>query len=141
MKFKKIKMGVFIFLLFLLAAVFFSLWQYNKPHINVAVSKADISLSAEKLFTDFSTDEAGSNAKYLDQIVEVTGLVSNIGTEKGQTVITLGKGNIMGSVLCYLAPEQLMDNNTLKKGQQITIKGICTGYLMDVILVKSVLVN
>mgnify|MGYP000082491606 CR=1 FL=1 len=35
----------------------------------------------------------------------------------------------------------LVDFNLLKENELVTIKGICTGYLMDVVLVKSEIVN
>jgi hypothetical protein len=30
---------------------------------------------------------------------------------------------------------------TLRKGQRITIKGVCTGYLLDVIMVRCIIVE
>ena len=46
-----------------------------------------------------------------------------------------------GSVLCHLSEEATKEMSVLIEGQTITVKGICTGYLMDVILIKSEIIN
>jgi len=110
-------------------------------HINVSESTADLSLESQVLVDNFSTDEALSNSKYLDQIIEVTGPVAKITQKDNKTIVSLGKGGLFGNVTCHFLPEESSKLTTLKKGQEITIKGICTGYLLDVILVKSVLIK
>ena len=47
----------------------------------------------------------------------------------------------MGTVKCYLASKEIKTDSILKEGKQITVRGICTGYLMDVILVKAVVMD
>ncbi|WP_299436775.1 hypothetical protein [uncultured Aquimarina sp.] len=114
---------------------------YNKPHIDVSETAPNISIESSVLLDDFLNDETQANSKYLDQIIEISGAISEITTNKdGNGIITLSNENSIGSVICHLSPEENKKINSLKKEQKITIKGICTGYLMDVILVKCVLV-
>lgn len=110
---------------------------YNKPHVNVANSKADISLTANKILNDFSSDENDANTKYLEKIIEVKGEIASLKTEKGLGIISLKTNDDFGSVLCHLSEESTKKMHNFKEGQTISVKGICTGYLMDVILVKS----
>mgnify|MGYP000285961114 FL=1 len=110
---------------------------YNKPHVNVANSKVDISLTANKILNDFSTDENDANAKYLEKIIEVKGEIVSLKTEKGLGIISLKTNDDFGTVLCHLSEESTRKMRNFKEGQTISVKGICTGYLMDVILVKS----
>ena len=114
--------------------------MYNKPHVNVAETSSDVSLEAVKIVDDFSSDEIMANTTYLDKIVQVSGIINSIKTEN-ETVIVALAGNSFGDVLCYLSEESKTKVNTLKEGQRVTLKGICTGFLLDVVLVKCALIN
>lgn len=133
--------AVIILLFIAFGGILFALMQYNKPHTDVATSKSDMTITAQALYADFEDDEVLANKKYLDQIVEVTGPIANVSEVKGQMIVSVGSGGMMGNVKCHLTPEETAKNYALKEGQMITLKGICTGYLMDVILVKAVLIN
>lgn len=111
--------------------------MYNKPHKNITETSADISVSANAILEEFSSDEKTANSKYLEKIIAVTGTISAIKIEKGKGIITLTTQDDFGGVLCHLSENATKKINTLKTGQVITVKGICTGYLMDVVLVKS----
>lgn len=138
MKAKKIIISILV--LGLLGA-FIAYKMYNKPHVNVADEKADITLTANKILSDFTTDEATANSKYLDKIVQVNGKVIRVAIENGKGIVTLKTNDDFGSVICHLTPEESKNISTIKEHQEITLKGICTGFLMDVILVKCVIIN
>lgn len=115
--------------------------MYNKPHVNVANSESDIFLSADKILKDFSLDENTANSKYLEKIIEVKGVVSDTKIEKEKGIITLKTNDDFGNVLCHLSTESTKKISSLIAGQTISVKGICTGFLMDVILVKCEIIN
>ena len=139
---EKIKAKKIIFAILILAIVgaFVAYKMYNKPHINVAETSSDISLQAKTIIDNFSSDETKANEKYLDKIIKVTGEIVSIKTENETTIISLN-GNDFGNVLCYLSDETKNEISSLKEGQIISLKGICTGFLMDVVLVKCVITN
>jgi len=115
---------------------------YNKPHINVSKSSPEFFVVSKMLLEDFTNNEVQANSKYLDEIVQVEGTISEITEDQMlNSIITLTPENAFGSVICHLSPEEKQKVNTYKKGQKVVIKGICTGYLMDVILVKCVIVD
>ena len=138
MKIKNIIIGT---LLLGLVGAFVAYKMYNKPHVSVANSKSEISLTADKILNDFSLDEKLSNLKYLGKIIEVKGVISEINIEKEKGIITLETNDDFGSILCHLSEETTKRMSVLQEGQVITVKGICTGYLMDVILVKCEIIN
>lgn len=138
MKFKKIVLPL-ILLSVGIAIVAYKV--YNKPHIDVVDAKADVVVTANNLFTEFSTDEAKANAEYLDKIIQVKGFIQKLSIENGIGIVTLKTEDDFGSVQCNLSTEAKNDFNLLKENELVTIKGICTGYLMDVVLVKSEIVN
>lgn len=136
MKIKKIIIGI---LVLGIIGAFIVYKTYNKPHVNVEEASVDISITADKILNDFSSDESSANLKYLDKIIEVKGVVSEINTEKG--IITIETNDDFGSVLCHLSEEASRKIGGLQQGQIIVVKGICTGFLMDVILVKCEFIN
>ena len=137
MKAKKI---ILILSLLIFLGGFIAYKMYNKPHVNVAETSSDVSLEAVKIVDDFSSDEIMANTTYLDKIVQVSGIINSIKTEN-ETVIVALAGNSFGDVLCYLSEKSKTKVNTLKEGQRVTLKGICTGFLLDVVLVKCALIN
>jgi len=109
--------------------------MYNKPHRDLAEANADYELSATELFADYETGETAANAKYLDKVIRVEGEILTVSTdEAGQTSLTLDAGGIMGGVICQLDPE--IGDTAFSEGQQVTLNGLCTGMLMDVVLVR-----
>ncbi len=124
-----------------LVVVFINAAIYNKPHTNVSESSPNVSLASNTLLEEFENDEIRANSKYLEQIIQVTGIISALNTANGNGIVTLSGESATGSVMCHLSPEENKKMSALKKGQNVVIKGICTGYLMDVILIKCVIVN
>ena len=133
MKGKKIVISVLV-LVIALAVVGYKI--YNKPHVDVASEKADITITATNLFADYSNDEEKANSTYLDKIVEVKGVIGKIVKEEEKVIINLNTGDDFGSVLCHLSDSSTVKVKDIKEGESIKVKGICTGFLMDVVLVK-----
>lgn len=114
-------------------------YLYNKPHQNMEKAQVAMQLHAAQLFDDFDSNETQANTKYLDKIMEVSGKVSAIGKEEDGTIsVTLDAGNDMFGVICQLdnLTDHKRDNFTV--GENIRFKGICTGMLMDVVLVRCI---
>tara|TARA_B110001454_G_C12655837_1_gene407407 strand:- start:27 stop:443 length:417 start_codon:yes stop_codon:yes gene_type:complete len=132
---------IIVVLIIVIVGVFVAYKMYNKPHVNVADTKSNISLTADKIIHDFSSDESKANTIYLDEIISVSGKVYEINLEKGKGIITLKTKDDFGGILCHLSDEGTKKMSSLKEGQAISVKGICTGYLLDVILVKCEITN
>ncbi len=141
MKYLKKRNVQIIILLVVALIVYVFNSQYNKPHLNVAKEEPGILITSKKLIDNYKEDENKSNTKYLDQVIKVTGKIADITTKNNKATITLGEGGLLGNVVCQLLPSENKKVSSLQKGQVISLKGICTGYLMDVILIKSVLTN
>ncbi|WP_299672271.1 hypothetical protein [uncultured Polaribacter sp.] len=138
MKTKKIIIGI---LILGLLGVFVAYKMYHKPHVNVADESADITLTANTILEDFSSDETMANTKYLEKIIQVEGIVSEVKTANEKGIITLKTNDDFASVLCHLSTEATKKIHTVKVGQTLKLKGICTGFLMDVVLIKCEFIN
>ncbi len=115
--------------------------QYNKPHIDIKKSEANFVINADAILIDFQDNEDKANIKYTNKIIQIKGTISEISTLNGNASITLKNKNFNANINCNLIPEENLEALQFKKGEEITIKGICTGYLLDVILVKCVIVK
>ncbi|MEO6329451.1 MAG: hypothetical protein ABIO55_10975 [Ginsengibacter sp.] len=136
MKFKLALAGTGILLI-----IFSSIgwYMYNKPHAGISNIEADVHITAASLYNDFLLDEATANKKYLNKIIEVTGNISDIQKLYGSQIILLGSDEALGGVSCKLSNDENDKNSTAKILTTVTIKGKCSGYLMDVNLVDCVL--
>ena len=125
--------AILISLLFvaLLGSAYAWFFVWNKPQQNIKQASA-ISINATDLFNAYSLNEVEANKTYINKVVAVTGEVSNVGTNnEGKTVVLLKSDDLMFGVNCTLevaAP--------IKNGETITLKGLCTGFLTDVVLIR-----
>ncbi len=139
MKGKKSLIFMFLFVVVLgLSAV---LYIYNKPHINVKESRADYVLTAQNLIDEYRQNEGETDEKYSEHVIQVKGRVFDISTLKGNSVITLKDNGSESSIICHMQPGENKKALEIKKGSNVEIKGICTGYLLDVIMVRCTLVE
>lgn len=129
---KKIRLIIILIVIFSIAGsayAWFFIW--NKPKQDVKDAKA-IPVQATAIFTEYNTNEKTANSKYIDKIVEVTGEVSNVSkNSEGKTVVLLKTDDLMFGVNCTME-----EDANINTGDKVSIKGICTGYLTDVVLIR-----
>lgn len=129
-----------IFLLILLifiAGCVYAFYIWNKPARDVAKEEA-IKITAVAIFDSFSKNEQSANAHYLNKAIEVTGKVADVKkNQSGETVIYLQSSDLVFGVNCTFK----QDPGTIDKGSAITFKGICTGFLSDVIINQGIIIK
>ena len=111
----------------------------NVPKASSQGKTADFQLPATELYQAFEADEEASNAKYISKIIDVTGTIEEISTDEQGAAVVLLAGGDFGGVLCTLEKSQSEKIKAKKLGDTITIKGVCTGMLMEVVLNKGVI--
>jgi len=131
------KKAIFISLIFALCLAITALTIWNKPHRDVSNEQA-ISITAATLFTEYSADEHAADGRFLNKALEVSGKVAETDTNQdGQIVLVLDAGGPEGAVSCTMRER----NIAVRTQDQVTVKGICTGMVMDVVLTDCVLVK
>lgn len=131
---KKILIGILI--IGILGGAY-GMYMYFKPNPSMNSLTTDLTLSAVDLLTDFENDETIANEKYLDKVIAVSGTIKEMTTnDEGITTITLDANNDLAGVICELEKGAKYE---LEMGDEVTLKGQCTGMLMDVVLVRCVL--
>lgn len=112
-------------------------YLWNKPHKNMTKAEAAHSVEANALLSEYENDEAAANAKYLSRIIEVKGEVAQVLEGENTTVVLATENGIFG-IKCELDPHSKVEFPTYKAGDQVALKGECTGFLGDVVLVRCV---
>ena len=114
---------VIIFCLITFIGLVAGFYLWNKPHQNIANATA-IKIDAVTLYKVFSTDSITANKKFIQQVIEVSGIINSISKNQHNQMVTLIKTDTDGAFInCTLEQE----SNALLAGQSINIKGICNG--------------
>lgn len=134
------KMKIFAGVVFCLAIVVaIGYYQYQKPRQSAAGATAAYTCTATDLYKQFDTNETTANTKYTGKVIAVSGSIQSV-DQSGQTVsILLNAASSNGGINCMLAAND--KKQVLSQGENITIKGRCTGFLADVNLVDAVIVK
>ncbi len=117
------------------------IYQWNKPHQNMQRASADLTVTADELMAAFNNDENAANATYLNKVVAVTGKVLEATVSGEATVVSLATSDDFGAISCELDRFSTHARTTFSPGEAITLKGICSGKTIDVVLVQCVLVE
>lgn len=113
-------------------------YMYNKPVDKMAKMDVDEKVTAEQLFAAYEGDEMAANKRFLDKVIVVEGEVTNTKTEDTKITIFLDTGDMLANIMCQM---ESSDIEPPKEGSKVTVKGLCTGYLTDVVLIKGILIN
>ncbi|MBL7857278.1 MAG: hypothetical protein JNM57_06285 [Cyclobacteriaceae bacterium] len=110
---------------------------YNKPHRH-AEGKPYVSIHAHELYDLFTADENQANENFLDKVIQVNGTIAEISlNQDDRQVILLQSNDPLFGISCTLEKT----DRKISKGDVIHVKGICKGYLSDVVLTDCVIIN
>ena len=106
-----------------------------KPEIDITEASSELTINASKLYHDFSENETTANKGYAGKVLEVKGILKKVEKEGTQNIqLSLDAEADLGSVICNLQVVKSEEIEGLEIGKPITIKGVCTGYLFDVVI-------
>lgn len=133
MKYKN-KIYLFTIIIITLITIVLSLKINKSSYKNKIKNKSDFSFTSNELIKKFKNNQENAKNLYSDKIIEVSGKIKEISYLNNKTTIILKSENIDFGVICELNP--LENIKKLEKNKTIRIKGICKGYLKDVILLN-----
>lgn len=132
---------IIIFVIIVLGSGIFAYFYWNKPHRDPSKEQG-LKISAEQIFSEYEADELTSNEKYLNKTLEIEGHLIDAGANQdGEPTAMLDTGNPMFGVQITFNRKEKTKLSELTIGDKITVKGICTGYLSDVIVTDAVIVS
>lgn len=130
---------VLLFLLLLSVVGGFVVYKFvNKPFEEVKDIAPVATLTAEDLLKAFQADETKANETYLDHFIDVTGEVESVSQEDSIWTVILNADDVMSTVRCEMDYVQGNHRPEFNSGQLVTLRGKCTGMLMDVVLVRCI---
>ncbi len=136
---KKILIGLAIIVL---TVAIYGYQEYSRRNIDLAYADADYKSQAKSLIKEFEENEKVANEKFLDKIIAVTGVLKEIiKDDKGYYTVVLGDVNGLSSIRCSMDSDHQHDIALLNEGNNITLKGICTGFNADELLGSDVILN
>jgi len=135
-----IKLALFLVFFLALAGILAGLYLYNLQDKDLAKARPDFTLTASELLKAFGEDEAAASARFTGKIIEVTGVIGSVKpVENNRLNVTLTTESDLSSVICTFRSAD--DLPQLKSGGTVTLRGECSGYLLDVLLNNCVFVR
>lgn len=125
-----------VFLLMIIFGVIFIAPIFESSTKNLENKNAALSLKSNDLISNFIKNEEKANKLYTGKIIEVKGTVKEISFLNDRTTIILEHENEAFGIICDINPNQKEKIKMLKPHQKIRVKGICKGFLKDVILLN-----
>lgn len=112
-----------------------------KPPLDIHSAPTELAINATNLYADFEDDETAANVTYAGKVMEVSGVLSAVEeSNAGGYTLSLEAGSPLGKVICNLpAREKLSAATTIN--HPLTVKGVCTGYLFDVVLDNATVIS
>lgn len=119
----------------------YGLYLFFKKHRDLAGVKPDYQMPATQLNSAFEADEIAATKKYVNKVIEINGPVSQVELGSDSTVnVTISGPGAMSGVICSFQGRKVEDVN-VKKGDIATIRGECSGVLLDVLLNNCALIS
>lgn len=118
-----------------------AVFMYFKPHRSVRNEDALFTLHVSELVRAFVEDEARANALYVGKVIEVRGTLKEMILNDSTLILLMGDSTEMTGVSCYLQQDQKQKYTGLTRGSSVSVKGVCNGMLLDVVIDKALLLS
>jgi hypothetical protein len=115
----------------LLCAAAYGYNEYQRTNKDLLHAKPVIYMKAADLIQAYEKDSLAFHQNYLDKIIAVNGIVKNRDVQGNPVVFTIGQNGALSGVQCSMDSSHSDLYNTLQEGQNVKLKGICTGARKD----------
>ncbi len=116
--------------------VYYYVFVYSSQHRRQVQSETGIVITSDSLVAKYQVDEKLANSLYLNKAVVVTGVILSIDkNQEGKRTLVIGRSDSFSNVSVTMISTAPI---TQKVGESITIKGLCTGALSDVVITDGV---
>ena len=124
-------------LLLVLAGLGWAWHQFDRRHQSAADETAAVTINADTLYHQYLTDEHIADQRYMGKVIAVTGRLSEIQRSGNSVIWILSTQPGGGGINCQIFAGTRVDPEP-RPGDQVKVKGRCTGFLMDVNLADCV---
>jgi hypothetical protein len=117
-------------------SAYYYIFIYSSNNHRQVQSETGIVITSDSLVAKYQADEKLANSLYLNKAVVVTGVLLSIDkNQEGKTTLVIGRSESFSNVSVTMISTAPI---TQKVGEFITIKGLCTGALSDVVITDAV---
>ncbi len=115
-------------------------FEFQRPsRVDVLNSISDDKLSADDLISMFTHDEKLANTIYVEKTIEVKGIIKGISSMNDRrTILLKSKQFTKNFIVCDMMPFGENQVEKLSVGDTIILKGVCKGFLLDVIMLNCI---
>ena len=139
MKTKNIFFIIIITTLIIINVNFYVIPYFSSQEKNLEFTTSEVALNSDDLVNSYVSNPNNSDSLYTGKIIEISGFVKEITFLNNRNTVLLYTKNKASGVICDVHPSQIEKVKKLKENQKITVKGICKGFLKDVILLNCYL--
>ncbi|MDI3322437.1 OB-fold protein [Pinibacter soli] len=122
----------------LLCVAAWAYYAYQKPHTDARDIAPSANVNAADLFNAYLSNETEADKKYTGKVISIKGTVNAVQKDSTTVNILLSAGDkAPGGINCSFYNAQSFKVPAINS--PITIKGRCTGFLLDVNVVDCVI--
>ena len=129
----------FVVAILIVLVSIYAYMTYNKKHEDALKLSPDFKLTAVDLFDQYAEDEDRANERYLGKLLEVEGSISEIEKDETSLKIYLFTGDEISAIQCDFEQNPNIDN--LEVGRPVTVRGFCSGKLLDIVLNRCAIIE
>lgn len=134
------KQLLYFIVVVIIGVAFYAYREYNRKAKDITSVKPAFVISADSLVDLFEQDESAANKKYTGKVIQVSGVMSSVSYHQ-DTLLNIILGVGFHKTSCQMDTRSKLKLERNQELDRINIKGICTGYLMDVELTRCVLIK
>jgi len=124
----------------ILAGAATGFYLFNLKAKDLTKVKPDYVITATDLLKAFEEDEVSAAARYVGKTVEVNGEIGAVTQGEDNSLnVALKTGSDFSAVICTVPLGAAAGSPEV--GTQVTVRGECSGYLMDVLLKNCVIIS
>lgn len=136
----KKKILISLIAIFVISAfcIWYYVFQYSKTHHRKVETENAIKVTPDQIVKAYQNNEQAANKSYLNKTIQLTGLIAKRDKDQaGHITLTIKSSDPFTNVFCTLKSSVSIST----RDSLITIKGICSGFLSDVVLNDAIIVN
>ena len=139
MSIRNVLYSILVILVFIAALGIYVIFKPEKTLVN---SEPDYTITASELFSKYSINEEAANKTFLGKIIQISGTIREINIDDSMfTSIILETGDLFSGVNCVMDNKYISNQKEILTDSEVTIKGECSGKLIDVILNDCILID
>ncbi len=136
----RVKTVLIVLVLLGMAGAAGGFYLFNLKPRDMGKVRPDYVFTAVDLLVSFEQDEAAAAVKYVGKTVEVSGEIGAVTPGENSSLnVSLKTGSDFAAVICTVPAGAAAGNP--EAGQVVTLRGECSGYLMDVLLKNCVIIS